>query len=194
MARCAPEEQQYEPNGQDVYGRGDARQIQKVNTCRGAAPQRPYLADGARVVDGDQGCEAVCVWICCGGTLRTSRTPPGFVPSQKDEKRCPIEHSVVVNRTEDGGKTFAKRCAVGLRNMHTIWSIATDSISMRPATVWFSDRQRGRSGLVKMAEIVERTVSTNLPPIYAVKIQPNHEGSISDFQVVESLHHKTKTI
>ena len=30
----------------------------------------------------------------------------GFVPSTKDEKRCPTDGCVVVNRTRDGGKTF----------------------------------------------------------------------------------------
>src|SRR5256885_13596017 len=29
-----------------------------------------------------------------------------FVPSTKDEKRCPTDGRVVVNRTRDGGKTF----------------------------------------------------------------------------------------
>src|SRR5881409_1470331 len=29
-----------------------------------------------------------------------------FVPSTKDEKRCPTDGRVLVNRTRDGGKTF----------------------------------------------------------------------------------------
>ena len=92
-----------------------------------------------------------------------------FVPSAKDEKRCPIDGRVVVNRTRDGGKTF-ETLRQGLPQEHAYdlvyrHGLDIDETGDRLAfgsttgSVWISE-DGGDSW---------QTVSTNLPPVYAVR-------------------------
>ena len=92
-----------------------------------------------------------------------------FVPSTKDEKRCPTDGRVVVNRTRDGGKTFEtlrrglpQEYAYDLAYRHGLDVDETgDRIVMGSTTgsVWISE-DGGDSW---------QNVSTHLPPVYAVR-------------------------
>jgi len=92
-----------------------------------------------------------------------------FVPSQKDEKRCPIDGRVVVNRTRDGGKTFEtlrgglpQEFAYDLTYRHGLDVDETgDRLAFGSTTgsVWISE-DGGDSW---------QNVSTHLPPVYAVR-------------------------
>jgi len=92
-----------------------------------------------------------------------------FVPSHKDEKRCPLDGRVVVNRPRDGGKTFEslrnglpQEYAYDLVYRH---GLDVDESGNRLAfgsttgSVWISE-DGGDSW---------QTVSSNLPPVYAVR-------------------------
>jgi len=92
-----------------------------------------------------------------------------FVPSHKDEKRCPLDGRVVVNRTRDGGKTFEtlrrglpQEYAYDLAYRH---ALDVDESGNRLAfgsttgSVWISE-DAGDSW---------QTVASNLPPVYAVR-------------------------
>jgi hypothetical protein len=92
-----------------------------------------------------------------------------FVPSHKDEKRCPLDGRVVVNRTRDGGKTFEtlrnglpQEYAYDLVYRH---GLDVDESGNRlvfgstTGSVWISE-DGGDSW---------QTVSSNLPPVYAVR-------------------------
>jgi hypothetical protein len=92
-----------------------------------------------------------------------------FVPSTKDEKRCPTDGCVVVNRTRDGGKTFEtlrkglpQRYAYDLVYRHALDVDETGDVLAFGSTtgsVWISE-DGGESW---------KEISTNLPPVYAVK-------------------------
>jgi hypothetical protein len=92
-----------------------------------------------------------------------------FVPSHKDEKRCPLDGRVVVNRTRDGGKTFEtlrrglpQEYAYDLVYRH---GLDVDESGSRLAfgsttgSVWISED----------ASDSWQTVSSNLPPVYVVR-------------------------
>jgi photosystem II stability/assembly factor-like uncharacterized protein len=92
-----------------------------------------------------------------------------LVPSTKDEKRCPTDGRVVVNRTRDGGKTF-QTLTQGLPQVHAYdlvyrHGLDIDETGNRLAfgsttgSVWISE-DGGDSW---------QTVSSNLPPVYAVR-------------------------
>jgi hypothetical protein len=92
-----------------------------------------------------------------------------FVPSTKDEKRCPTDGRVVVNRTEDGGRTF-EGLRRGLPQEHAYdlvyrHGLDVDETGNRlvfgstTGSLWISE-DGGDSW---------QTVASNLPPIYAVR-------------------------
>jgi photosystem II stability/assembly factor-like uncharacterized protein len=92
-----------------------------------------------------------------------------FVPSTKDEKRCPTDGRVVVNRTRDGGKTFEtlrrglpQEYAYDLVYRHGLdIDESGDRLVFGSTTgsVWVSE-DGGDSW---------QNVSSNLPPVYAVR-------------------------
>jgi photosystem II stability/assembly factor-like uncharacterized protein len=94
-----------------------------------------------------------------------------FVPAVKDEKRYPADGRVVVNRTRDGGKTFEtlrnglpQEHAYDLVFRHALDVDATgDCLAFGSTTgsVWASENG-GDSW---------QTISTNLPPVYAVRFE-----------------------
>src|SRR5712671_3231764 len=92
-----------------------------------------------------------------------------FVPSTKDEKRCPTDGRVVVNRTSDGGKTF-ETLRKGLPQKHAYDLVyrhgldidetgKTLAFGSTTGSVWISENG-GNSW---------KSVSSNLPPVYAVR-------------------------
>jgi photosystem II stability/assembly factor-like uncharacterized protein len=94
-----------------------------------------------------------------------------FVPAVKDEKRYPRDGRVVVNRTSDGGKTF-ETLTRGLPQQHAYdlvfrHSLDVDETGERLAfgsttgSLWLSE-DGGDSW---------QTLSSNLPPIYAVRFE-----------------------
>ncbi len=94
-----------------------------------------------------------------------------FVPATKDEKRCPTDGRVVVNRTRDGGKRF-ETLRRGLPQEHAydlVYRHALDvdesgnrlAFGSTTGSLWISD-DGGDSW---------QTVSSNLPPIYAVRFE-----------------------
>jgi hypothetical protein len=94
-----------------------------------------------------------------------------FVPAVKDEKRYPSDGRVVVNRTRDGGKTF-ETLTRGLPQSHAydlVYRHALDvdetgnrlAFGSTTGSLWISDD--GGEGW--------QTLSSNLPPIYAVRFE-----------------------
>lgn len=94
-----------------------------------------------------------------------------FVPAIKDEKRIPAEGRVVVTRTTDGGRKF-RTLSRGLPAKHAydiVFRHALDvddsgerlAMGSTTGSVWTSD-DAGDSW---------QTVSTNLPPVYAVRYE-----------------------
>ncbi len=94
-----------------------------------------------------------------------------FVPAVKDEKRYPADGRVVVNRTRDGGKSF-KTLTEGLPQEHAYdlvyrHALDVDAVGERlmfgstTGSLWASENGGD----------CWRTVSTNLPPIYAVEFE-----------------------
>jgi len=94
-----------------------------------------------------------------------------FVPGTSDEKRCPTDGRVVVTRTRDGGTTFdtitrglPQQHAYDLVYRHALDVDATGNTLMFGSTtgsLWASE-DGGDSW---------QTVSSNLPPIYAVTFE-----------------------
>jgi photosystem II stability/assembly factor-like uncharacterized protein len=92
-----------------------------------------------------------------------------FVPSTKDEKRCPTDGKVVVNRTRDGGRTFEtlgqglpQEYAYDLVYRHGMDIDETGNrlvVGSTTGSVWISENG-GDSW---------ETASSNLPPVYAVR-------------------------
>lgn len=94
-----------------------------------------------------------------------------FVPAIKDEKRIPVEGRVVVTRTRDGGKTF-DTLTRGLPQEHAydlVFRHALDvgdsgdrlAFGSTTGSLWVSE-DGGDSW---------QTLSSNLPPVYAVRFE-----------------------
>ena len=94
-----------------------------------------------------------------------------FVPGASDEKRCPVEGRVVVNRTQDGGTTF-ETLTRGLPQVHAydlVYRHALDvdesgqtlAFGSTTGSLWISE-DGGDSW---------QTLSSNLPPVYAVRFE-----------------------
>jgi hypothetical protein len=98
-----------------------------------------------------------------------------FVPSFKDEKRCPIDGRVVVNRTRDGAKTF-ETLRRGLPQEH-----AYDLVYRHGLDIDESGDRLAFGSTTGSLWITEdggdswQTISTNLPPIYAVRFARSSE-------------------
>ncbi len=92
-----------------------------------------------------------------------------FAPSTKDEKRCPTDGKVVVNRTTDGGKTFEslrnglpQEYAYDLVYRHGLDIDETGNtlaVGSTTGSVWITENG-GDSW---------QSVTSNLPPVYAVR-------------------------
>ena len=92
-----------------------------------------------------------------------------FVPEIKDERRIPVDGRVVVNRTDDGGRSFATlgRGLPGPNAYDLVYRHALDvdasgellAMGSTTGSVWISE-DGGESWT---------TVSTHLPPVYALR-------------------------
>jgi hypothetical protein len=93
-----------------------------------------------------------------------------FVPAVSDEKRVPVDGALVVNRTRDGGKSF-ETFRAGLPQQHAYDLIYRHGLAVAPNG---QNMLMGSTtgGLWASGDGGEhwKTVSLNLPPIYAVKI------------------------
>jgi hypothetical protein len=94
-----------------------------------------------------------------------------FVPAVKDEKRIPVNGRVVVTRTTDGGKSFKilskglpQKTAYDLVFRHALDIDETGerlAFGSTTGSLWVSE-DGGKSW---------KTVSNNLPPVYAVRFE-----------------------
>lgn len=95
-----------------------------------------------------------------------------FVPAESDQRRIPVDGQVVVTRTRDGGESFEvlreglpQHCAYDLTYRHALSVDDTgDRLAFGTTTgsLWVSEDQ-GDSW---------QTLSTHLPPVYAVRFAP----------------------
>jgi photosystem II stability/assembly factor-like uncharacterized protein len=91
-----------------------------------------------------------------------------FIPAVKDEKRYPVDARVVVNRTRDGGRTF-EPITRGLPQQHAydlVYRHALDVDDSGTRLVFGSTT--GSLWVSEDAGDSWQTVSSNLPPVYAV--------------------------
>lgn len=94
-----------------------------------------------------------------------------FVPAVKDEKRYPMDGRVVVNRTSDGGHSF-ETLTKGLPQQH-----AYDLVFRHALDIDESGERLAFGSTTGSLWVTEdggeqwQTVSTNLPPIYAVRFE-----------------------
>jgi hypothetical protein len=165
-AEYCPPEQAYEPNGQDVHclvhcaANPDVFWVQHHN---GIFRSTDGAASWTEIKDVKPSVFGFAVAV-------HPRKPDTawFVPSFKDEKRCPLDGRVVVNRTDDGGKTFTtlrhglpQEYAYDLVYRHGLDVDETGDrlvFGSTTGSLWVSE-DGGESW---------QTVSSNLPPIYAV--------------------------
>jgi hypothetical protein len=168
-AEFMPPEKQFEPNVQDPHmvaqcpANPDALWVQHHNgifRSTDAAASWTEITDVAPSVFGF----AVAVHPADPDTA-------WFVPAVKDEKRYPANGRVVVNRTRDGGRTF-ETLARGLPQEHAydlVFRHALDvdetgdrlAFGSTTGSLWLSENG-GDSW---------QTLSSNLPPIYAVRFE-----------------------
>ena len=92
-----------------------------------------------------------------------------FVPAFKDEKRCPLDGRVVVNRTRDGGKTF-ETLRRGLPQEHAYDLVYRHGLDIDET----GDRlafgsTTGSLWITEDGGDSWQSISSNLPPIYAVR-------------------------
>jgi hypothetical protein len=94
-----------------------------------------------------------------------------FVPGTSDEKRCLIDGRVVVTRTRDGGKTF-DTLTHGLPQQHAydlVYRHALD-VDTTGSTLIFGSTT-GSLWVTEDGGDSWETISSNLPPIYAVAFE-----------------------
>jgi hypothetical protein len=94
-----------------------------------------------------------------------------FVPAQKDEKRIPVGGRVVVNRTRDGGRSF-QTLTNGLPQEHAydlVFRHALDVDGTGERLAFGSTT--GSLWLSENAGDAWQTLSSNLPPVHAVRFE-----------------------
>ncbi len=166
-AEYFPEEQQYDPNLQDVHC---------LVQCA-ANPEVFWVQHHNGIFRSTDGARS---WTeikdvkpsVFGFAVAVHPSNPDtawFVPATKDEKRCPTDGRVVINRTQDGGKTFEtlrrglpQEYAYDLVYRHGLDVDETGNrlvFGSTTGSLWISE-DGGDSW---------QTISSNLPPIYAVR-------------------------
>ena len=96
-----------------------------------------------------------------------------FVPGTSDEKRYPTDGKVVVTRTKDGGKTF-ETLTRGLPQQHAydlVYRHALD-VDADGRTLAFGSTT-GSLWISEDAGDSWQSLSSNLPPVYAVRFEKN---------------------
>jgi hypothetical protein len=97
-----------------------------------------------------------------------------FVPAVKDDKRYPLDGRIVVNRTQDGGRTF-EALTRGLPQAHAYDLVYRHALDVDESgarlvfgsstgSVWVSE-DGGESW---------QALSAHLPPVYAVRFEKPH--------------------
>lgn len=168
-AEFMPPERQFEPNVQDPH---------LVAQCR-ANPDVLWVqhhngifrsSDAARSWTEISGVKPSAFGFAVAAHPADSTTA-WFVPAVKDEKRYPADGRVVVNRTRDGGQTF-ETLTGGLPQEHAydlVFRHALDvddsgerlAFGSTTGSLWLSEDE-GDSW---------QTLSSNLPPVYAVRFE-----------------------
>lgn len=94
-----------------------------------------------------------------------------FVPGTSDEKRCLIDGRVVVTRTRDGGRTF-ETLTNGLPQQHAYDLVYRHALDVDAAghTLAFGSTT-GSLWISEDGGDSWQTLSSNLPPIYAVRFE-----------------------
>lgn len=94
-----------------------------------------------------------------------------FVPAVKDEKRYPAGGKVVVNRTKDGGRTF-QTLSRGLPQEHAYDLVYRHALGVdESGDVLMFGSTTGSLWATQDGGDSWTSVSTNLPPIHAVKFE-----------------------
>jgi hypothetical protein len=168
-AEYMPIEQQFEPNIQDPH---------MVAQCR-ANPEALWVQHHNGIFkSADAGASwneitdvKPSVFGFCVAVHPKDEKTAWFVPGIKDEKRYPVDGRLVVNRTRDGGQSF-EALTRGLPQEHAyhlVYRHALDvdetgnrlAFGSTTGSLWITE-DGGDSW---------RTVSSNLPPIYAVRFE-----------------------
>jgi photosystem II stability/assembly factor-like uncharacterized protein len=94
-----------------------------------------------------------------------------FVPAQKDEKRIPVDGRVVVTRTRDGGRTF-ETLTKGLPQEHAYDLVFRHALDVDDSGERLAfGSTTGSLWLTENAGDSWQTLSSNLPPIHAVRFE-----------------------
>ena len=94
-----------------------------------------------------------------------------FVPGISDEKRCPVDGRVVVNRTHDGGKTF-ETITRGLPQQHAYDLVFRHALAVdRAGRTLIFGSTTGSLWVSEDAGDSWSALSSNLPPVYAVRFE-----------------------
>lgn len=166
-AEYMPPEEAGDPNAQDVHclaqcpGAPDAFWIQHHNGIFRSV-------DGARTWTEITGVQPSVFGFPVAVHPKDPDTA-WFVPAFKDEKRCPLDGAVVVNRTRDGGKSFEtlrkglpQEYAYDLVYRHGLDIDETGDrlvVGSTTGSLWITE-DGGESW---------ETISSNLPPVYSVR-------------------------
>jgi photosystem II stability/assembly factor-like uncharacterized protein len=168
-AEYMPIEQQFEPNIQDPHMVAQCRanpDVLWVQHHNGIFKSMDAGASWSEITDVKPSAFGFCVAV----HPKDEKTA-WFVPGIKDEKRYPVDGRVVVNRTRDGGQSF-ETLTRGLPQEHAyhlVYRHALDvdetgnrlAFGSTTGSLWITE-DGGDSW---------RTVSSNLPPIYAVRFE-----------------------
>ena len=168
-AEFMPPERQFEPNVQDVHMLAQCRanpDVLWVQHHNGIFRSTDAARSWSEITNVKPSAFGFAV-VAHPGDADTA----WFVPATKDEKRFPVDGRVVVNRTRDGGKTF-ETLTRGLPQEHAydlVFRHALDvdetgdrlAFGSTTGSLWISE-DGGDSW---------QTVSSNLPPVYAVRFE-----------------------
>jgi photosystem II stability/assembly factor-like uncharacterized protein len=168
-AEYMPPERQFEPNVQDAHmvaqcpANPDTLWVQHHN---GIFKSTDAAASWSEITDVKPSVFGFAVAV-----HPADHNTAWFIPAVKDEKRYPADGRVVVNRTRDGGRTF-DTLTRGLPQEHAydlVFRHALDvdetgdrlAFGSTTGSLWMSENG-GDSW---------QTLSSNLPPIYAVRFE-----------------------
>ena len=168
-AEYMPPERQFEPNVQDAHmvaqcpANPDTLWVQHHN---GIFKSTDAAASWSEITDVKPSVFGFAVAV-----HPADHNTAWFIPAVKDEKRYPADGRVVVNRTRDGGRTF-ETLTRGLPQEHAydlVFRHALDvdetgdrlAFGSTTGSLWMSENG-GDSW---------QTLSSNLPPIYAVRFE-----------------------
>ena len=94
-----------------------------------------------------------------------------FIPAQKDEKRIPVDGRVVVTRTRDGGQTF-QTLTKGLPQQHAYDLVFRHALDVDESGERLAfGSTTGSLWLSENGGDAWHTLSSNLPPIHAVRFE-----------------------